>query len=143
MKKEKEFIKRNFTPEEIVEKANDLANENQRKNRLEAEKKSAMSSFKSRIDEVDARIATLSQDIPNGYCNEWVLCDVAFNTPQPGFKTITRPDSGEIIRVSPMTDEDFQTEMEFNGENPETTEAEVVEKNPLALPEPPNHTEEN
>lgn len=140
MKKEKEFIKRNFTPEEIVEKANDLAGENQRKARLESEKKSAMSSFKSRIDEVDARIEQLSQDITNGYCNEWVMCDVAFNMPQKGFKTITRPDTGEIVRVSPMTDEDFQTEMEF--EKTEKVDGEVVgEGEKPALPGPVENEE--
>lgn len=111
--KSREFVKRNFTPEEIVEKANDLANENQRKRRLENDKKSAMSSYKSQIDEVDARISQLSQDITNGYCNEWMMCEVEMNAPNPGFKTIRHPITNEVVRVAPMEDDDFQTEMPF------------------------------
>ena len=112
--KSREFVKHNFTPEEIVEKANDLANENQRKRRLENDKKSAMSSYKSQIDEVDARISQLSQDITNGYCNEWMMCEVEMNAPNPGFKTIRHPITNEVVRVAPMEDDDFQTEIPFS-----------------------------
>ena len=138
MKKVREFVKRNFTPEEIVEKANDLANENQRKRRLENDKKSAMSSYKSQIDEVDARISQLSQDITNGYCNEWMVCTVEMDTPNPGFKTIRHPITNEVVRVAPMEEEDFQTEMPF------VEGFEVVEE-PLGLPmsEPEESENEN
>ncbi len=128
--KSREFVKRNFTPEEIVEKANDLANENQRKRRLENDKKSAMSSYKSQIDEVDARISQLSQDITNGYCNEWMMCEVEMNAPNPGFKTIRHPITNEVVRVVPMEEDDFQTKMPF------AECVEIVDTPPAALPAP-------
>ena len=96
-----------FTTEELKEIGVKLALENQRKERLEDQKKQSQSQFKSEIDAADARIKSLSQKLARGSEDRDIECDVLFNTPKEGQKTIIRSDTGETVQTIPMTESEL------------------------------------
>lgn len=96
-----------FTTEELKEIGVKLALENQRKERLEDEKKQSQSQFKSEIDAADAKIKSLAQKLARGSEDREIECDVLFNTPEEGKKTIQRGDTGEVVSIQPMTESEL------------------------------------
>ena len=96
-----------FTTEELKEIGVKLALENQRKERLEDEKKQSMSQYKSEIDAADAKIKSLAQKLARGSEDREVECDILFNTPEEGKKTVKRSDTGEIVQVQDMTKDEL------------------------------------
>lgn len=97
-----------FTTEELKEIGIKLALENQRKERLEDEKKQSQSQYKSEIDAADAKIKSLAQKLARGSEDREIDCDVLYNTPEEGKKTIKREDTGETIQVMDMTEAEQQ-----------------------------------
>lgn len=109
----KEFLKHDFTQDEILEKGTELARINAEKNGIENEKKAVTSSFKAKIDAKDAEIQELSNHINNGFEHRYVQCRVQYNDPNTGYKTIVRLDTGEIVRKESMTAEELQLKFEL------------------------------
>lgn len=97
-----------FTTEELKEIGINLALENQYKERLEAAKKQSQSQFKSEIDAADAKIKSLAQKLARGSEDREIDCDVLYNTPEEGKKTIKREDTGETVQVMDMTEAEQQ-----------------------------------
>ncbi len=106
--KTKKLLNCKFTDEEMRQFGITLAQEAQRKERLEDAKKQSASQFKADIDAVDAQIRSLSQKLARGSEDRYVDCDVFFNSPEEGKKTIVRTDTGETLSVSPMTEDELQ-----------------------------------
>lgn len=96
-----------FTTEELKEIGVKLALENQRKERLEDEKKQSQSQFKSEIDAADAKIKSLAQKLARGSEDREIECDILFNTPEEGKKTVKRGDTGEVVQVLNMTESEL------------------------------------
>ena len=96
-----------FTTEELKEIGVQLALENQRKERLEDQKKQSQSQFKSEIDAADAKIKSLAQKLARGSEDREIECDVLFNTPEEGKKTVRRGDTGEVVCTQPMTESEM------------------------------------
>lgn len=97
-----------FTEAEIKEKSLQLAQANNEKNRIEDERKSAASQFKSRLDSKQAEINYLSDIVSTG--KEFVsrTCDCAFDFDN-GVK-IFYFEGVEVGRVE-MTQADYQLEL--------------------------------
>ncbi len=96
-----------FTTEELKEIGVKLALENQRKERLEDETKQSKSQYKSEIDAADAKIKSLAQKLARGSEDREIECDVLYNTPEEGKKTIQRGDTGEVVSVLSMTENEL------------------------------------
>lgn len=96
-----------FTTEELKEIGVKLALENQRKERLEDEKKQSQSQFKSEIDAADAKIKSLAQKLARGSEDREIECDILFNTPEESKKTVKRGDTGEVVQVLDMTESEL------------------------------------
>ena len=92
------------TTDDLKEIGIKLALENQRKERLEDEKKQSMSQYKSEIDAADAKIKSLAQKLARGSEDREIECDILFNTPEEGKKTVKRGDTGEVIQMLDMTE---------------------------------------
>ena len=103
-----EYLKYDFSEQELKDKAKQLAHEFRQKEEAELESKEGMSLFKSRIDAHKANVSRLSNHINNGYEYRNIECDVLYNTPLDGQKTIVRKDTREIIRMEEMQPEEFQ-----------------------------------
>lgn len=109
----KEFLKYEFTEDEIHQKGLDLARLNKEHAAIESEKKSVVSGFKAKIDATMTDIETLSNHINNGHEHRYIDCEVRFHDPNTGMKSIFRKDNGELVKKESMSDEEMQTELEL------------------------------
>lgn len=104
-KNEKRDLKYFFSPREMEDLANQLANKNQEKRRTEEEKKSVTSDYASKLKLTDEQINSLSDKVASGYEMRDVTCVVSYHEPEKGMKTITRTDTGESF-IEGMNDSD-------------------------------------
>jgi hypothetical protein len=94
-----------------------LAEKIAERDQITLEKKESMSEFKSRLDNVMTDINGFSEALNSGFEMREVKCEVFFNLPSPGKKTIVRMDTGEEIGIESMTEEEKQEELPFNDED--------------------------
>lgn len=99
-----------LTDAELRESAESLAHTIQNKYEILAEKKEAMSGFKSRIEKCDESILKNTNALNTGKEEREVECEVMLNDPKDGIKTITRTDTGESWQEQ-MTDLELQEEI--------------------------------
>lgn len=143
----KETIERtlscNFSDEEKVKMAKDMAQANVQKAGIEMALKEAQAQYKSEIAAQEAIVARLSQKIHDGYEYRMVQCECEYNMPERGKKTITRLDTGETW-VEHMTDkeksdlfmntkdEEENENKKADGEQPEDDENRLTGEEPEA-----------
>ncbi len=72
-------VKHTFSPDELQKFSRQLAEACASKDSLDAEKKSVMSSYKSKIDDADAKVQLLSKHINMGYEHRMAECEVRKN----------------------------------------------------------------
>jgi hypothetical protein len=120
----KRSLRYTFTDEEKLSMAKESAEINKSIALLEDDKKSAMSSFKSQIDEKEARRMRLSNCISDGTEFRDIDCEIKYNSPSDGVKQVVRKDTGEVVEAEPMTQQELQEELEFK----EKQELEAEEK---------------
>lgn len=97
-----EYLRYDFSEEEIKDRSKRLALAVQTKVRAQEEQKAAQAQFKERIEGADAKIGQLSRDINMGWEMRQLDCYVQFHTPVQGSKRIVRKDTGELVRDMPM-----------------------------------------
>ena len=105
--KTKRILNCKFTTEELKEIGVKLALENQRKERLQDSLKQASAQFKSEITESESTIRSLAQKLARGSEDREIECDILFNTPEEGKKTVKRGDTGEVVQVQDMTESEL------------------------------------
>jgi hypothetical protein len=112
----KEYLRYEFSEEELRGKSKQLALSIQLKTQAQEEQKAAASQFKERIESADAQIGKLSRDINSGWEMRNVDCQVQFHTPTVGAKTVVRLDTGEIVKESAMLQSELQENL-FSSDN--------------------------
>lgn len=110
-----EFLKYDFTHDELHSMGMQLSRLSAEQISLENEKKASASNFKAKIDSNTAIIEGLSGKINSGYEHREVKCIVVFNQPVSGTKTIYRADSWKIVEQVAMTPYEMQTELDGFG----------------------------
>lgn len=116
MKKAKttrEFLKYEFTHDEIHDKGLELARLTSEQAAIDNERKAVASEFKAKLDGIAASMETIGKHINNGYEHRYIDCDVIFHKPNTGMKTVYRKDTGEEVRRENMSEEEMQLELEF------------------------------
>ena len=113
-RQQKEYLKCEFTHDEIHQKGIELARISSERQTIENERKAVAADFKAKIDTKDAEIAILGSHINNGYEYRNVVCTAIFNQPNTGKKTIMRNDTQEVVRIEDMTANEMQAEIEFD-----------------------------
>jgi len=103
-----------MTPEEHRLKGIALANANQEKARIEAEKKLANEGFKERLSAIDSRIGELRHEVISG-CEHRPTEVREVRRYQTHMVDTIRLDTGETIRSRPMTVSERQEVLEFDG----------------------------
>lgn len=111
---EKHFLPCELTPEQSNAKGKQLAAMHTKLEVLEQRKKQLNDEIKSQVASAEAEIATLSQQIGSGIEHRDVPCYWRYDTPQPGDKTLIREDTGGIVRIEEMNDDDRQSEMDLD-----------------------------
>ncbi len=110
MRKEKviEFLRYTFSPVEILAMHDELSQAIDRGLTAENEKKSAMAGFKDRIEKEAAFVGITNRKIRSGFEMRNTDCKVLYNSPNTGFKTIVRLDTGEVVKEDAMTKDEMQ-----------------------------------
>ncbi len=91
---------------------------------LEEEKKETAKAFADQIADLSMEISEHMEELRLGGRMQPVVCVEEFNTPEPGKKTITRTDTGEVIAEKEMTLDEINDMFVQNGDDeiPEGTE---------------------
>jgi len=113
-KQAKEFLKYEFTHDEIHQKGIELARLSTESQSIENERKAVAAEFKAKLDTKDAEIAVIGNHINNGYEYRYIQCTIILNQPNTGKKTVTRNDTGEVVKIEDMTPDEMQSELEFD-----------------------------
>ena len=103
-----------FTEIELKTLSNELAHKIIEKTELENKKKSALSDFMGKINDIKAEINLLANKINTGKEYRNVNCIITMNSPSTGLKTAQRLDTKENIWTKEMTAEELQTEISFD-----------------------------
>lgn len=102
--KQEELLECILTDKELMIKADELARLNQEKTRLDNEKKATVSEFAAKINTCDAGISRLSLAISTKRESRTVDCEIRYNEPNEGIKTIVRLDTGDKVRQLVMSE---------------------------------------
>lgn len=97
-----------YTAEEMNAKRDRIANAMLEYDGVEDAKKLAARQYSEHLKGLRGEMRGLAKAINNGGENREVECLTTFHDPEPGFKTITRLDTGEVVRQEPMDDEEKQ-----------------------------------
>jgi hypothetical protein len=109
-----EQIQCSFKPEEMANTAKELAAAVAELEAIKEEKKETDSAFKARMDEQVTAINTAARKYNKGYEVRDVICDIRYNDPEAGQKSIYRMDTKELVRTVEMTWEEKQEELQLN-----------------------------
>jgi hypothetical protein len=107
-KNTEEYLRYDFSGEELLEIAKTLARETQEFAAPEDRKKQVMSDFKAQLDAKATDVALLSRKVSNGHEYRMIGCEVRFNDPMKGKKTVIRMDTGEIVKTAFMSGDEMQ-----------------------------------
>ena len=111
---EKRTLRYDFTAVEIHNLSLQLANKDKEVKSLVQEKKSVTSQFTAKINEAEASRGKLSNQVSDGFEYRDIDCEVIFNQPAQGKKTIIRKDSNSLVGIESMTAFDYD---KINEEN--------------------------
>lgn len=130
--KHTEHLKCEFTDAEIADFARQLARANQSRGSIEQQKKEVDSQLKAEIECQNSIINRLSGLVATGSEYRAVECTVQLDTPENGRKRIVRIDTGEEVKIVPMTDADRQIALDLQ-EKAEVAEGAIVTPPPTLL----------
>lgn len=128
MERKYEYLRYEYTPDEITAAAHDLATANRKRDGIEQRKKEVVASLKSEFEEQNSAIAQLANLIAMGFEYRNIEVRIELDTPEPGKKTIVRLDTGEEVSVKPMTDTDRQMVLDLQSKAEAAGELDRVSK---------------
>lgn len=100
-----------FTPEELIALGKELGESQIKLRQLDDDRKMVADEWKAKISFAEAHIDSLSNKTSSGYEYRDIECTVTMDSPAPGDKTITRNDTGEIVKIMPMDESEKQEEL--------------------------------
>lgn len=127
-----DFLPVHFKPIERLDLAERLARATQAKGDLEDQKKAMDAEHKDNLTGLELEIKRLSRKLTTGYDMQNVTCEWIYGDPTSAEKTLVRMDTGEVVRVVPMQQHDYQEELPI----PAAASSEPSEN--LVLEPPPN-----
>ena len=107
------FAKYQFSPAELATLAVAMAAGHREKKEVEDELQGIKSSFKARLDALDAKINKASTDYGNGYEHRQMQCVLSFDFDKKR-RTYRRQDNGTIVGNEPLRPEDYQVDAFIN-----------------------------
>ena len=107
-------IREDFTDAELAEMGKKLAGKMADLETVASDKKAADATFNERKKNLEAEAETLYRQINHGYEMAQIGCDIRYNDPAPGQKSIYRIDNSQHIETVEMSWEEKQEEIQFN-----------------------------
>jgi uncharacterized protein YjhX (UPF0386 family) len=111
-KKGTEYLKYTFTPEEKAVHADDLARGLSDLGQLKIKKKQLVKEVDSDIADAEKSIAQLATYVKDGYKYQYIEVEIEYDYTTRK-KTITRTDTGVVVRTVPMTVDELQKVFDF------------------------------
>ncbi len=99
----KRSLRYDFTASEVHDLSLQLANKTKEFAALTEEKKSVVSQYSARLNEIKATTNKLSNQVADGWEFRETDCTVEYNKPEPGKKTIIRKDLNKVTAIETMT----------------------------------------
>lgn len=100
-----------FTEAELLALGKELGESQLKLRQLDDDRKMVADEWKAKISSAEAHINSLSNKTSSGYEYRDIECTVTYDDPIPGDKTLRRNDTGEIVRVFPMDENEKQEEL--------------------------------
>lgn len=125
-----EYLPVLYTREERLDLAEQLARASQAAGDAEDSKKAADAEHKETMEALKLSIKRLSRKLTSGHEMRNVQCKWLLDSPTAVEKTLVRLDTGEVVRVMPMQDRDYQQALPGVKDEPTLGEALVLEPPP-------------
>jgi hypothetical protein len=125
-----------YTDAELAFKRDELSTVIVRQSEVELRKAEVNRDFKEELDGLYSRASELAHQIKARGESRSVACLVEFHKPNVGEKTIIRLDTGELVRVEVMTEDERQEEFGFDVEARDQIK-ELIDSATTELPTPP------
>src|SRR5262249_49794540 len=122
---------------ELTEKRDELSTVICRQGEVEQRKAEVNREFKEELDGLYSRASDLAHQIRARGQNRPVECVVEFHKPNVGEKTVIRLDTGEMVRVEVMTEEERQDEIDFGIEENRMVQGLIDSVSPIDTPPDP------
>lgn len=106
-------VQTDLTPTETVETTRELCESIETLRGLRLSKKAADAEFKEQVEQYSGTMTQCSIVLQRGWRYKKTAVKVLWNSPKQGEKTIVRLDTGEEVRVQPMTLEERQEELDL------------------------------
>lgn len=129
-----EYLRYEFTRDELEDKSKELARHTLERGRLEQNKKEVDSQLKAQIEAETSQIALLAGHINMGHESRMIDCAILWHNPKNGRATICRIDTGEVVRERAMTYDELQDRLPFHNTAETTTAAPSPEPEPDRRP---------
>jgi len=100
---------------EIIDAAKKLAAADEERFAVEREKSQVSQGFAKRLRELTKIIARYSMQINSGFEERDIPCEVRYNYPDAGMKTVTRLDTMAVVQTLSMGDDEMQEVLPFDG----------------------------
>ena len=134
----RQYLKCEFTDAEVSDFGKELAAASTRRAQIEQQKKEIDSDLKAKIEAENTKIQRLSERITQGFEYRDVEVTIVLDSPRDGWKTTIRKDTGEEVKVEPMTDDDRQMALKLEEEAAHAEEKpKAAAETPDAAPETP------
>jgi len=103
-----ETLKYTFTEKENLENGRRLGEAHEELQCIQDDKKRLVDEFKAKESAKDAEITSLSGKVRSGYEYRPIKCEVTYNDPKVGIKTLRRLDTMEVVWQREMTEDEKQ-----------------------------------
>jgi hypothetical protein len=130
-----------YTDAELAFKRDELSTVIVRQAEVEQSKAAVNRGFKEELDGLYSRASELAHQIKARGESRDVECLVEFYKPNVGEKTIIRLDTGELVRVEVMTEDERQEEFGFDVEARDQIK-DLIDSATTELPPPPQPIDE-
>ena len=125
-----------YTDAELAFKRDELSTVIVRQSEVELRRSEVNRGFKEELDGLYSRASELAHQIKARGESRDVECVVEFHKPNVGEKTIVRLDTGELVRVEVMTEDERQEEFGFDDETSAQIK-DLINSAASELPPPP------
>lgn len=100
-----------FTPDELIVMGKELGERQLRLRKLDDDRKMVADEWKAKISAEENHVNSLANKVSSGYEYRDIECTVTFNAPTEGQKTVSRNDSGAVVKIMDMEDHEKQDEL--------------------------------
>lgn len=111
VEKKTEYLRYTFSDPELLDLSKQLARKLAEEERAERELKEVTTQLKSVVTLKEGEVHSLSGLVQNGYEYRMIDCEIFFDMPERGKKTMIRIDTREIVSEQKMSGDDLQGQL--------------------------------